>query len=563
MIISLVAWIYITFLSYSWGKLFLRLALKNLLFTQINNIHPVATCFTGIILITTIAGILSFFLPLGLGSIQLFFLLPALLNYKYTFTKTDRPKISWLFINKILFVCCVVTILIMSTFVISHPDTLGYHIQIIKWIEEYRIVPGIANLNPRLGFQSNWFITSALFSFNFTGAGSYVYLNSLITLWLLFFFISRMNYSITKKKQKESLLWIVLMTMTLSSYTQVMLTATSASPDYITCIYTWLGLYFLYNSEKKAEAFSLVLVILFSFFAVSIKLSALPITITGLYAFIKLTSKKRSKTILFSMIATGIIVISFFVRNAITSGYILYPATFPNIVNRDWKIQELKAQRERVYVTAFAKTESEGSDQAIAFTNNMKLKEWLPIWWHNRALADKAILALTGLCFFLLPILYKKIQKANTHTLVCTATCLTGTIFWFIMGPDPRFGFGFLIGLVGLTANMLIPKSVFAFIPHKLICSMLLVINAALLFYIIHRYNNYFSRNQLIYASGIKKEPASSINCGGATFNIAAPYKGCGANSIPCIEDSCKNFSLRGSKISEGFKPKIIIPLNK
>ncbi|MBX3255540.1 MAG: hypothetical protein KF862_15495 [Chitinophagaceae bacterium] len=555
MLITIIAWIYITFLSYSWGKLFLNFVSKRLKLNQTNNFHPSISCFTGLTVIATLASILSFFLPLGIWPIQLLFALPAILNYKNIFAEANKFKTSWLIISTILFACCIAIVLIISTFTISHPDTLGYHIQIIKWIEDYKIVPGIANLNARLGFQSSWFISCALFSFNFTSSGSYVYLNSLIILWFLLFAISRINHSIVEKKQRERFLWTFFLILSLSSYTQVMLTASSASPDYITAIYIWLSFYILYTSSKS-DLLSLILVILFSFFAVSIKLSALPIIITGLYAFIQLFSNKKNKAFFLSISITAIILTCVFARNIITSGYILYPTTFPDIVNSDWKVPSKKAQRERLYVTAFAKTESGASDQDIAFTINMKPKEWLPVWWYNRAPADKAILILAAISFLSALILFKKTNKEQAHIRICIITTLSGVTFWFLMAPDPRFGFGFLIGLTGLAATILIPPNLFTFISRKLIYSILLVLIASLVFYLSHRYKNYFISSQLVRAQGIKEEPASSINCEGIIFNMAAPYKGCGGNSVPCIEDSCKNFSLRGSNISDGFKPR-------
>lgn len=557
MLVTVIAWIYITFLSYSWGSLLLRLTSGVKLLKEKPYIHSSVICFTGLILIASIASILSFFLPLGSGSIQFVFFLPSLFFIKHTFAPKNKSEVRWLPVNLILLTCCLVMVLIMCSYTISHPDSLGYHIQIIKWIEEYKIVPGITNINPRLGFQSNWFILCALFNFNFIVSSSYVYLNSLITLWILFFIISQINQSIVQKHQKESWLWIAFLLLTLGSYTQIMLTATSASPDYIAAIYIWLALYFLYNSSGAPQTQLLLLAGIFSFFAVSIKLSTLPISIIGVYAIIKLITIKKTKTFLLSASITGIIITSFLARNAVTSGYLLYPATFPNILTVDWKIPEKKVQREKDYVTAFAKTESGASNQDIIFANNMKLNEWLPIWWHNRAIVDKIILILLGLSIILLIVFAKKLRKQRIQTVICLLASIVGTIFWFLLGPDPRFGFGFIIGAIGLTANILIPQNLFSFINRRLIFLMLFLLNATLLTYIAHRCNKYFSRKQLIHTLGVNSQPESTINCDGITFQTGLPFIGCAANPIPCIEDSCKNFRLRGGTISDGFRPKI------
>ena len=45
-----------------------------------------------------------------------------------------------------------------------HDDTGLYHAQAIRWIEEYGVVPGLANLHSRFGYNSASFALSAFFS---------------------------------------------------------------------------------------------------------------------------------------------------------------------------------------------------------------------------------------------------------------------------------------------------------------------------------------------------------------------------------------------------------------
>lgn len=204
MITTIIAWIYITFLSFTWGKLFFRLTAKGLSINQINDIHFSIICCCGIITITTIAAILSFFLPLGGVYIQLLFLIPSLFSLKEIFRKKNSYlKRLLLPLPMLLLICYIIVALLMSTWIISHPDSITYHIQIIKWIEDYKVVPGIANLNARFGFQSIWFIACAVFNLKFTGAGSYIYLNSLVTIWFVYFIVSTINHLILSRRFKE------------------------------------------------------------------------------------------------------------------------------------------------------------------------------------------------------------------------------------------------------------------------------------------------------------------------------------------------------------------------
>lgn len=444
----------------------------------------------------------------------------------------------------------------MSTWIISHPDSLTYHIQIIKWIEDYKVVPGIANLNARFGFQSIWFIACAVFNLKFTGAGSYVYLNSLVTIWFVYFIVSTINHLVLSRQFKESLLWVSLFILSFSSYTQLPLTTSSASPDFITCLCIWASFYLVYDYQKKMEEVSLITAILFSVFAFCIKLSAAPVIIITLYALVKLTLNKKYKSAILSLIVVTVMLACFTTRSAITSGYIFYPSVVPDVVNVDWKVEKKNAQREAWYVTAFAKSESEESDEAIASTNKMKMREWIPIWWQHRSTADSIIIILVGLSMLYIILDFKYLRKQNTAIVLLVLTSFCGTFFWFFLAPDPRFGFGFLIALLALAASMLAQKNTFIFYSKGMVSFTLAIVCLVLLAYTGYRLKYYFKPKQIIYPLGIEKKKVTIVPCEGNKFNLAQPYQGCGDNDIPCIEDSCKKFSLRGNNISDGFKPK-------
>ena len=72
-------------------------------------------------------------------------------------------------------------------------DTESYHIQSIKWIQEYGSVPGIVNLHVRFGFNSSWFSSVALFSFSSKTTGGFTVMNSVISVWVCYWFIEKFN----------------------------------------------------------------------------------------------------------------------------------------------------------------------------------------------------------------------------------------------------------------------------------------------------------------------------------------------------------------------------------
>ncbi len=70
-------------------------------------------------------------------------------------------------------------------------DTSSYHIQMVKWIQEFGSVPGIANLHLRFGFNSSWFTSIALFSYPVSGLNIYSSLNGLLSIWTGYFLLEK------------------------------------------------------------------------------------------------------------------------------------------------------------------------------------------------------------------------------------------------------------------------------------------------------------------------------------------------------------------------------------
>src|SRR6186997_3065669 len=198
MLTTLLAWIYISFLSWRWGILFLQF-LKKVLKGELQLPHFSIICITGLSVITVIACTLSLFIPLGEWWVQFLFIIPCLglffkKNSPSFFVALKRELQDLHFFSIVLLSACLLLMLVMSSWTIIHPDTLGYHAQTIQWIEKYKAVPGLVHLHVRFGFQGLWFVDSALFVFSFTVKEGITILNSTVLFWFFVFLVNRINY---------------------------------------------------------------------------------------------------------------------------------------------------------------------------------------------------------------------------------------------------------------------------------------------------------------------------------------------------------------------------------
>ena len=558
MLTTLLAWIYISFLSWLWGILFLQF-IKKTTRNELQLPHFSIICITGLSAITVIAAILSLFIPLGGWWVQFLFIIPCLV----LFFKKDSPAFfaalkkeleDLHFFSIILLSACLLLILVMSSWTIIHPDTLGYHAQTIQWIEKYKAVPGLAHLHVRFGYQWLWFVDSALFGFSFTGKEGITFLNSTVLFWFFIFLINRINYNFLKDgKRLYGLLWTALLVISMWSYTQVRLTATSASPDFIAALFTLVTIYLLLEKDRNhPDASKWLLVSFLALVAVTIKLSVAPILLVAVVpALLGLVKRKikLSFTILFISIVT---LFPFIARNIITSGYIVFPLTFIDVTNVDWKNDLTLTLNEKNYVTAYAKKPGVITSE-ISAVNKMDLAEWLPTWWQNRSTADKIIMILLVLSFISAILSIKKILLSGFIPILVLITLLTGIIFWFVNAPDPRFGFGSILGFIGVVSYLVL-KEKEIFTGKNLLIAILVLVTGSILAYTGYRFVNFFNKDQLLTPLGIEKSAFQASDCEGIRINTPIDGKDFGVTPVPCTDLNCEKFSPRGNEIKDGFK---------
>jgi hypothetical protein len=71
----------------------------------------------------------------------------------------------------------------------SHNDDGLYYSTSIKWVQEFGTIPGLANLNPRIGFNSSWLVLRAIFGFAFLHAGLFNDINGLLFIYVFLIFL--------------------------------------------------------------------------------------------------------------------------------------------------------------------------------------------------------------------------------------------------------------------------------------------------------------------------------------------------------------------------------------
>ena len=201
MIIDLLSWISITLICLVWGNICMYWLAKKIIVIP-SEIDFSLTCLTGLSIVGVISFYLSIFLPLDWKA-HCIIVLPVVV---YCLSSKNRNEIKgqvFSAFKKIsvsgycLFGCCVFMTLAISSYKVTHPDTLAYHAQSILWFEKYRAVPGIVHLRVESGLQSVWFALQAVFN----PAGDKVHffvLGGCILCWYFLFIIKKIDTVLLK-----------------------------------------------------------------------------------------------------------------------------------------------------------------------------------------------------------------------------------------------------------------------------------------------------------------------------------------------------------------------------
>jgi hypothetical protein len=291
MIVTLLAWIYITIISLAWGNILLKMILpKEQVMTNQEPEWPLI-CLTGLCIIGALSLTLSLFMPLGWVA-HLTISFPALLYYALPGNRHrvagqfrlafPKPGLSFF----LLPASCMIVILVISADQVIHPDTLAYHAQAIHQMEYFGTIPGIVHVdNGVVAMSSTWFSLQAIFRFNFIHGHPYLFVNGCVVCWFCIFVCWKLTRAIVEH-QNINLApgWLLLLIFSFASWTQIRLTAASASPDFIAALLIWAACYFLVATPSKRSTF---LTVLFSAAAVSMKLSAIPVLLLPVICIIQ------------------------------------------------------------------------------------------------------------------------------------------------------------------------------------------------------------------------------------------------------------------------------------
>ncbi|NDV68219.1 hypothetical protein [Dysgonomonas sp. 25] len=440
MIAIILSWLVIFFVFFSAGDICIRLYNK-----ICNNKEAYG------ILDTFILGMCFVLIPLSLTSlwlpsnqyILLSYIVIAIIywivNRSHLSAIVKGVKAKYNTLSRTQKVLIILSIFSIATFIIwssSFYDASYYHYQHIRWNEEYAVVPGLGNIEDRFGFNSNYMLLSAIFTFRFL-FGEAIYptqalLFALILCWCL----------VKLFRSKFNIQWLILLVLMFLMF----LNNNKAISDSNTDILPSLCIFYIFARTvfepdwlvRKPLFICLVLVAM-----VTIKVSSAVLCLLCLVPLIYLMKKKQFREFSFLLLTGTLLIGLWCVRNYYVSGYLVYPLPQVDIFNPDWKMPYATALLQQIHVNAWAE---------IMYNSPFILtKTFFENVKHGQITYFESVIAciIYGIVIIspilaLLTFLLKR--KISRYLYITYGAALLSIIFWHLSAPDFRFAYGHLYG---------------------------------------------------------------------------------------------------------------------
>lgn len=314
-------------------------------------------------------------------------------------------------------------------------DSGLYYIQFVKWINQYPVIPGLANLHDRLGFNSHWHLITAAFNLyplvKFSGNDMNGFLFFLIGLGSL-----ESASRLVRQPSTYDLTWAIFPL----PFFLLMRFLTSDAPDLPSTLIPLIYFTFLIDGKKQT---SLPIVITLILFAATIKV----LSILHLIAILPLCYwtlvRKEWNSVISSSILALVVLVPWLGRNLVQTGYLIFPMESLDLFSFDWKVPHELAANARKIIDTHARM---GSYDLANY--DKPTLEWIKFWF---GVQSKSVLALLSFVFsgsFLLvlaDLLKIDRHRSSEHTIVnlfLALTVLSSFAFWWLSGPNPRFIYG-------------------------------------------------------------------------------------------------------------------------
>ncbi len=316
-------------------------------------------------------------------------------------------------------------------------DELGYYVPFISWMNHHGAVPGVANIEPRIGFDSSWHVFAALCNgFPLAGVG---FNQCNVALYVIF---GGLTFGLLARDRATPLTLLALFLVIAANLPWLVpFSFNSPNADYAVMLLTWILLLLVLEDYEAGNLTKLtankLLATLIQFVLPTIKLSALPVMIGGV-AFLALAARQRwgRRYWFIYLSALVAIVVPWVIRTSILTGYLLYPLPAVDVLSVDWKVSHDVVAKAAQWIKDFA---FDSLSRARQTAHDLPFfAKWTTWFRYNLRIYDQLLV----LALVVSPVLVwwgRKKEWARAGLLWPYALLWVGVAFWLCTAPGGRF----------------------------------------------------------------------------------------------------------------------------
>lgn len=512
--------------------------------------------YAGLGVATVYAGFYSLFAGVGLGAnigMLLFCGGSAIAGRKELLNYGKNLKLQ-LTVGKMVFVCLL---LLLFSYGASrgylHFDSGLYHAQAIRWIEEYGVVPGLANLHCRLAYNSSAFILTALYSMSFLLGQSLHTVAGFMALVLAAKAFTVTEVFVRKKIYVSDFVKVALLFYLSMIYTEMM----SPASDYFAMLFLfyivlkWVEL----EEERVQEITPYGMLCVLLAVTVTIKLSAVIMLLLVIKPAVQLIKEKRYGQIGVYLVLGILAVAPYLIRNIILSGWLVYPFPGIDLFSFDWKIPKGEALYDAEEIKVYAKGMTD------VLLKDTPMKEWLPNWFGGLKGLEKiwVLGSFLSVCMggIVSVIQAMKKKKECYGFLFLEMVLIAGYLFWQLGTPLVRYGYIYILAFPFFTAGCWF---VWYFGKNQKSFVLFAILLLAFFGYkgknLIMDIRNYSDKECYIWQQDYYTGPYDVQDIGGIEFFVPLEAGQIGYEKFPSSPIMREDVELRGESLKEGFRRK-------
>jgi len=558
MLFLLFKFLYIIILAFVYGYTLQQFLNKRVLKLAEARSHFSLTTLTGFFAITVLASILSIFMPLSnaahaivLSGGILFYLIQRksihlqLADTLQAARTADRSRKVFTGIS-VLFI-----IYLSAQQSVSYDEGL-YYAQFIKWMQTYKVVPGLANLHERLGFNMQWYVLSAVLDCSWISGSTDNHINGALYLLTAIYLIPGKNDKTFISLLKAGLL--VMISMPHFCVYNMIAPAADMPVFYISCLLIICWLEDSAAGHSITEGKNSVFLLLAPVFLITVKVSSMPVLLFTAVIYWQVLRRKQYVQLLKMITVALVITTPWIVRNIILTGYPLFPMNLPDIFHVDWAVSRdlINYTRQDVHIFAFYR-----NVDVARYAADSTLHRYITWFVQYTRIYDKLIILAAMASFPMVLIRRKQLPAGFTPVY---AFLLLGFAFWFIQAPDPRFGYSCLAPMMIITGVCCFSALPLRYVYVPTIC-------IALLFQIAtiglgRHLTKVFVAEKMIAAMPGAPWWMTPAPYTPQTFTEKDPGSGgrmtssrlCWDAELPCVSRMPEHVVMRGKSLEEGFR---------